>query len=64
MTSSLRNILGVLCIGVITVCSVLIVQKMVGRARVDLTQHNVYTLSEGTLNIIEKPCYLVSAFQS
>lgn len=54
MTSSLRNILGVLCIGVITVCSVLIVQKMVGRARVDLTQHNVYTLSEGTLNIIEK----------
>jgi len=54
MKRTLRMILAVLLILVITLCAILLVQKIVGRARVDLTQHRLYTLSEGTRNILAK----------
>ena len=54
MKTTLRTILAVLCILVITVCAMLLFQKLVGRARVDLTDHGLYTLSEGTRNILSK----------
>ena len=54
MKRTLRMILAVVCIIVIAVCAALIVQKMVGRARADLTEQRVYTLSEGTRNILAK----------
>jgi len=54
MKRTLRMVLAVLLILVITLCAILLVQKVVGRARVDLTQHKLYTLSEGTRNILAK----------
>ncbi|NQT85642.1 Gldg family protein, partial [bacterium] len=55
MNSTLRTTLAVVCIGVITVCSVLVVGKLAGRQRVvDLTEHKLYTLSEGTVSVIGK----------
>ena len=54
MKSILRTLLGVLCILVIAVCVIMIVQKLAGRARVDLTEHGIYTLSQGTRNVIAK----------
>jgi len=54
MKSGLRTVLAVVCIIVIAVCAVMILQKIVGRARIDLTEHNVYTLSAGTGNIVGK----------
>ena len=52
MSAIIRQILAVLLIGVITISSILIVQKVVGRAGVDLTEGNLYTLSEGTKKIV------------
>ena len=50
----LRIALAVVCILVIALSAVLIVQKVAGRARLDLTQHGLYTLSEGTRNVVGK----------
>ena len=47
-----RTLLAVVCILVIAVCATMIVEKIVGRARIDLTERRMYTLSQGTLNII------------
>ena len=52
--SVLRMALGVACIVVIALCVAMIVEKLIGRARADLTEHRMYTLSEGTRNIIGK----------
>jgi len=49
---TLRAALAVLCIAVITLCGILILQKAVGRLGVDLTGPRLYTLSEGTRNIL------------
>jgi ABC-2 type transport system permease protein len=48
-----RAALAVLCIAVIALCAVLVVQKVAGRVRVDLTQDRLYTLSQGTLNVLK-----------
>ena len=52
MSKTLRTVLAVICILLIAFCAALIVQKLAGRARVDLTQHRLYTLSRGTHNIL------------
>ena len=54
MKTALRIALALICIVVITVCAVLIVQKVAGQARMDLTQHGLYTLSDGTQRILGK----------
>ena len=54
MRSILRTILAVVCVMLITICAVLILQKIVGRAGFDLTEHRIYTLSQGTRNILGK----------
>jgi len=54
MTKTLRTILAVVCIIVIAICAVLLFQKAVGRARLDLTEHKHYTLSGGTRSILAK----------
>ena len=54
MKKVLRTILAVVCILTIAVCASLIAHKLVGRARLDLTEHNIYTLSKGTQNILLK----------
>lgn len=54
MRSILRTTLAVVCLLLITICVVLILQKIVGRAGFDLTEHRIYTLSQGTRNILGK----------
>ena len=54
MIRVLRTILAVVCILVIAVCASLIVRKVAGGARADLTEHKLYTLSDGTRNILGK----------
>lgn len=54
MNRTLRSILAVLCIGIIAICTALLFNKISGRAGADLTDHKLYTLSEGTYNIIGK----------
>jgi len=49
-----RTVLAAVCIGVITLSTVLIARKCVGRSRMDLTQHRNYTLSEGTRKALGK----------
>jgi ABC-2 type transport system permease protein len=49
-----RAALAVLCIAVIALSAVLLVQKAAGRASVDLTQDRLYTLSQGTRNILAR----------
>ncbi len=49
-----RAALAVLCIVVIALSAVLLVQKAAGRVRVDLTQNRLYTLSQGTRNILAR----------
>ena len=52
---TVRTALAVVCVVVITVCAILILGRVVGRARVaDLTQHRLYTLSKGTRSILKK----------
>ncbi|MBN1257809.1 MAG: Gldg family protein [Planctomycetes bacterium] len=53
MNPTLRTILAIICIGIITVCAVLIVRKATGAMRVDLTEYKLYTLSQGTTNILK-----------
>ena len=48
-----KTILAVECLGIITVCLILLVGRLSGGARVaDLTEKKLYTLSGGTLNIL------------
>jgi len=54
MRSILRTILAVVCVMLIAICAVLILQKIFGRAGLDLTEHRIYTLSQGTRNILGK----------
>jgi ABC-type uncharacterized transport system involved in gliding motility auxiliary subunit len=54
MKSILRTTLAVACLLLITICAALILQKIVGRAGVDLTEQRIYTLSQGTRNILGK----------
>ncbi len=49
-----RAALAALCIAVIALCAILLVQKVAGRLRVDLTQDRLYTLSQGTRNILAR----------
>jgi len=53
--TTLRTALAAIAVLLITVCSILIVGRIVGRARIaDLTEDNLYTLSDGTRNILKK----------
>jgi len=54
MNPTLRMFLAVVCILVIAVCTVMITGKILGSARIDLTEYGLYTLSEGTRNVIAK----------
>ncbi len=54
MKSLLRMLGAVVCILVIALCATLIIGRLAGRARVDLTEHRLYTLSDGTRNILAK----------
>ena len=50
--AGLRIAAAVSCIIIITACATLIVQKSAGRAGLDLTEDRLYTLSDGTRNIL------------
>lgn len=52
MSPTLRTVLAIFCVGVISITAILIVEKLVGRTRVDLTEYQLYSLSEGTRNIL------------
>jgi ABC-2 type transport system permease protein len=54
MKATTRAILGAVLILIITVAAMLVFNKLVGRTRLDLTQHGIYTLSEGTKNILSE----------
>lgn len=54
MNTTLRTVLAVFLIGLITLCATLSGSKLVGRARVDLTENQLYTLSDGTRSILGK----------
>lgn len=52
---TLRSFVGIMAILVITLCVALLGNRLLGQARVaDLTDAKVYTLSEGTTNILKK----------
>lgn len=52
MNRTLRAILGIFFIGVIAVGLISITQNLGKQARVDITERKLYTLSEGTKNIL------------
>ncbi len=52
MSRTIRAALAVLCVLIIGLCAILILQKLIGRTRVDLTQEKIYTLSPGTRRIL------------
>ncbi|MBS3764848.1 MAG: GldG family protein [Planctomycetes bacterium] len=52
--NKLKTYIGVVCILVITVCTILIAQKLFRRAGLDLTENKLYTLSKGTRNILSE----------
>jgi gliding motility-associatede transport system auxiliary component len=54
MKSILRILAATVCIIVIAACASMIIQKVIGRARIDLTEHKMYTLSDGTHRTIKK----------
>ena len=54
VAAGLRLAAAVSCIIIITACATLIVQKGSGRAGLDLTEHRLYTLSDGTRNILSE----------
>jgi len=54
MNTTFRLILALIFVGVISISAVLLVRKSVGGAQIDLTDDNLYTLSDGTRNILKK----------
>ncbi|MDP6633312.1 MAG: Gldg family protein [Phycisphaerae bacterium] len=54
MKTAFRLILALIFVGVISISTVLLVRKGVGGAKIDLTDGNLYTLSEGTRSILKK----------
>lgn len=54
MKSTLRAAGAVVCILIITICAILIGQKVFRHVRIDLTERKLYTLSDGTRNILSK----------
>jgi len=53
--ATFRTALAVIAVLLITVCGILIVGRVVGRARLaDLTHDNLYTLSKGTRSVLKK----------
>jgi len=54
MKRALRSALAVVCILVISVCLALIINRLAGGARLDLTEDKLYTLSAGTRSILAK----------
>ncbi|MDP6545433.1 MAG: GldG family protein [Phycisphaerae bacterium] len=53
MNTTLRLILVLILVGVISISTVLLVRKGVSGMQIDLTGDNLYTLSDGTRNILE-----------
>ncbi len=54
MKTTLRMIVAVILMLVITLSGILIVDRLGGGGRVDLTENNVYTLSNGTREILSR----------
>ncbi len=54
MHKNVRLILAILFVGAITISGLVLMRKGVGGSRIDLTEDNLYTLSEGTENILSK----------
>ncbi|MFO7900074.1 MAG: Gldg family protein [Planctomycetota bacterium] len=54
MNRTIRVALAVVFIVIISICAALSASALLGRRRVDLTEDNLYTLSEGTRNILGK----------
>ncbi|MDD5090802.1 MAG: GldG family protein, partial [Candidatus Wallbacteria bacterium] len=55
MNTTTRTICAILCIAVITLCAVMITGRIFGHTRFcDLTEFNLYSLSQGTKSIISK----------
>ena len=54
MNRSVRVIIGIVLVLVITFCAISICQNMGKSLRVDVTEKNLYTLSDGTKAILAK----------
>ncbi|MHC4624848.1 MAG: GldG family protein [Planctomycetota bacterium] len=54
MNRTVRAIVAVIFVGIITFCAVSLCQNIGGRLRVDITAQKLYTLSEGTKAILGK----------
>ncbi len=54
MNKTTRNILGILCVIIITFSTINIFQNMRTLTRVDITDQKIYTLSEGTYKVLNK----------
>jgi len=54
MKTTLRMILAVVLMLVITLSGILIVDHLAGGARIDLTENNIYSLSDGTDEILSR----------
>ncbi len=54
MISKMRMLLAMLCVIVLTLCFIFISQLLLGRAKLDLTEHKIYTLSGETRNILDQ----------
>jgi len=54
MSAVTRAIIAAVLILVIAIAAVLVINKLAGSTRLDLTEHGVYTLSDGTRNILSE----------
>ncbi len=54
MNRTFKSILAVIFVLIITFCAVDLIVKLSGRAKVDVTEQKIYTLSNGTKNILSK----------
>ena len=54
MGRTLRTIAGVVLVGIITFCAIIICQDVGGTLRADITELKLYTLSDGTKSILAK----------
>ncbi len=52
MNRTIQTVLAVVFILIIAVCAALSASAVLGRSRIDLTEDNLYTLSQGTRNIV------------